>query len=119
MKLSKENTGNCQSQIQVLANLITAKNQFFESLNNLVEGWDIKDNIFGSNGTQLVEMDHGYAGELKTADKLLDLYDEFNVLENCIRVKDGKFTLCKWHARLSDVNEDVVIDLKKSMVINA
>lgn len=118
MQLSKSNTGNAQSAIQVLGNLITAKNSFFHAMEVLTEQFKIKDNIFGFNGTELMEMDHGYFGQIKEADNLKDLYDEFNVLENCIRVKDGKYYLGKWHARLETVTEDVVIDLKNSKVIN-
>lgn len=118
MQLSKSNTGNTQSTIQVLSNLITAKNTFFSTLGVLTEQFNIKDNIFGFNGTEPVEMNHGYFGQLKEVANLNDLYEDFNVLENCIRIKDGKYYLGKWHARLSDVTEDVVIDLKNSKVIH-
>lgn len=118
MQLSKSNTGNTQSAIQVLSNLIAAKNTFFHAMEALTEQFNIKDNIFGFNGTELIEMDHGYFGQIKEAANLNDLYEDFNVLENCIRVKDGKYYLGKWHARLETVTEDMVIDLKNSKVIN-
>lgn len=118
MNLSKESTGNSQSAIQVIGNLIAAKNKFFSALGTLTEQFKIKDNVFGFNGQECVEMEHGYFGQIKEAENLNDLYNEFNVLNNCIRVKENTYYLGAWHARLEDVNEDVVIDLKNSKVIN-
>ena len=37
MNLSKESTGNSQSAIQIIGNLIAAKNKFFSTLNTLTE----------------------------------------------------------------------------------
>lgn len=118
MNLSKESTGNNQSVIQIIGNIISAKNKFFNELNTLTEQFKIKDNIFGFNGNNCDELKEGYFGQSKGYQNLNDMYDDFNVLEDCIRVKENVYYIGKWFGRLEDAKGDIIIDLKNSKVLN-
>lgn len=117
MKNLNSFTGTQVSVIESLGRLITMKNKFFKDLNTLVEHYNIKDNVFGFVNGDTREVEEGYYGEIKEANTLLDLYEDFNILENCIRIKDGKFYLGKWYNTMSDIKESVIIDLKNSVIL--
>lgn len=113
-----EFTGTAKSKIQVLAELLTYKNNFFQNIKSIQEEYDIQNNIFvcGQNGYPQ-EPEQGYMGILKEDIKDLDdIYTNFNILQEGILFKDGKISIGKLYNSLKDVQEEKYIDIKNKVI---
>lgn len=109
---------NTRSAIELITETLQAKQTFANNLEQLCEKYDIKDNIFCCDkGGALQEPDHGYFGSVKTYDTLFEAMKDFNVFQQGIRIHDGLYTVGNLYAKLSDVQESHIIDLKDSKVL--
>lgn len=111
-------TGNTQSAIQRIGNLIAMKNHFFETLQQLNENYDIKCNIFTIGvGGEPYEPTAGYYGELKQYESLEEAAKEFDCTHQAIYITDGEIHVGNVYKNLADVKEKFIIDLNNSCVL--
>lgn len=109
---------NTKSTIQIIAEQIELKNQFFEHLTSLCESYTIENNVFVCNEHgNAQELKEGYYGELKAYDSLKDLKEDFNPYMQGIRVCEDKYYVGNLYSKLSDVKEDCVYDLAAAQKI--
>jgi len=109
---------NTKSAIQLVAEVAVAKCAFFEHLTELNEKYNIVDNVFACDANGFAqELKEGYYGEVETFDTLEEASDHCNVLLQGIRIHEGKVSIGNLYRNLSDVKEDVIIDLAKSQVL--
>lgn len=109
---------NQKSAIQIVAEVCEAKKSFFENLTQLNEKFNIRNNVFAcdSNGYSQ-ELKTGYYGEVATYGTIDEAAANCNILLQGVRVHDGKFSVGNLYANLSDVKEDLVIDLANSIIL--
>ena len=109
-----------KSNIQIIAEMLQAKNKFFGELYNVAEKYDITDNVFccGPNG-QLEEPKNGYFGQTKACENLTEAAMDFNIFTQGIRIKDNKVFIGNLYKSLDQVQESTFIDLAKQTVINS
>lgn len=109
-----------KSNIQIIAEILQAKNNFFASLYNLTEKYNIEDNVFccGIDG-KLEEPKKGYFGQVKEYENLAEASKDFNVLNQGIRIKGDKIFIGNLYKSLDQVNENTFIDLAKQTIINS
>ena len=109
-----------KSNIQIIAETLQAKNNFFGSLYNITEKYNIEDNVFccGRYG-EPEEPKEGYFGQVKACENLTEAAKDFNIFTQGIRVKDNKIFVGNLYKSLDQVNESTFIDLAKQTVINS
>ena len=109
-----------KSNIQIIAETLQAKNNFFGSLYNITEKYNIEDNVFccGRCG-EPEEPKEGYFGQIKACKNLTEAAKDFNIFTQGIRVKDNKIFVGNLYKSLDQVNESTFIDLAKQTVINS
>ena len=109
-----------KSNIQIIAEMLAARNKFFGELWRIVEKYDIEDNVFccGKDGA-LEEPKTGYFGEVRACENLTEAAMDFNIFTQGIRVKDNKIFVGNLYKSLDQVTESTFIDLAKQTVINS
>lgn len=109
-----------KSNIQIIAETLQAKNNFFSSLYDITEKYNIEDNVFccGMNG-KLEEPKKGYFGQVKTYENLTEAAKDFNVFTQGIRIKDNKIFVGNLYKSLDQITESTFIDLAKQTVVNS
>ena len=109
-----------KSNIQIIAEVLQAKAEFFGTLRNVLEKYDIEDNVFccGGNG-RLEEPKEGYFGQVKHCANLEEAAEDFNILNQGIRIKNNEIFVGNLYRSLDQVTESTFIDLDKQVVINS
>lgn len=107
-----------KSNIQILAELVVAKNNFFEALNDLQGKYEIENNVFccGLNGV-VEEPEVGYFGQVKAYENLAEAKKDFNPLCQGLRITKDKVYIGNLYKNLSDVKEQVFVDLAKQTIV--
>lgn len=109
---------NTKSTIQLLGELIVAKNKFFEHLEELCAKYRIQNSIFCCDAQGLVqECSSGYFGACAEFDSIEEAKQNFNILCQGIQVKENKFIVGNLYKNLKDIKEEHIIDIKNSIVI--
>lgn len=109
---------NQKSIIQVIGEMLMAKETFGEHLQSICEKYQIKDNIFVLGADHdAVEPQSGYYGEVATYESLEEALDNLSVISQGIRVHEGKFSVGNLYKNLSDVQEELIIDLSNSTIL--
>ena len=109
---------NQKSAIQVISEVLVAKEAFFRHLTELNEQYDIRDNVFACDANGLAqESKEGYYGEVETYDTIDEAYKNCNILLQGVRVHEGKFSVGNLYANLSDVKEELIIDLTNARIL--
>lgn len=109
---------NTKSAIQVIAETLVARESFQRHLEEIVEKYDVKNNVFACDADGLAEnLKTGYYGEVETYESLDEAIKNCNVLLQGIRIHEGKYSVGNLYTKLSAVKEDYIIDLAKSQVI--
>ena len=108
-----------KSNIQVLVELLEAKERFINSLKQLTEQFTIKDNVFccGVNGI-VEEPDHGYFGQVQEFESLDEAMKDFNILQQGIRIKENRIFVGNLYKDIAAVTESIFIDLKTLTLVN-
>ena len=108
-----------KSKIQVLAELLEAKERFFSSLKQLTEQYVVKDNVFccGVDGV-VEEPDHGYFGQVQEFKNLDDAMNDFNILQQGIRIKENRVFVGNLYKDIASVTESIFIDLNTLTLVN-
>lgn len=109
---------NQRSSIQLIAEALETKETFFEGLANLCEQYEIPDKVFCccANGT-CQALETGYYGEVAEYDTLNEAKQNCNIFLQGIRIHGDKFSVGNLYANLTDVKEEVIIDLKNSVIL--
>lgn len=107
-----------KSTIQLITEMLTLKRKFFDSLDEVVKNYDVEDNIFccGTNGV-CEEPKTGYFGQTKECSNIDEIFTDFNILTQGIRVRGDKFFVGNLYKDLSKVNESIVVDLTNMRLI--
>lgn len=107
-----------KSNIQIITELMKKKALFCEELSELNEQYIIENNVFvcGVNG-EIQEPTHGYMGLVKEFDTLDEALDDFDILSQGIRIKEGKYQVGYVYEKLEDVAQENIIDLTNSTVL--
>jgi hypothetical protein len=109
---------NTKSTIQLVAEVLTAKEEFAEHLATLNERYNIRNNVFACDAHHNAEeITTGYYGEVATYDTLDEAMKNCNILLQGIRIHEGKYSIGNLYAKLSDVKEDLIIDLSNAQVL--
>lgn len=109
---------NTKSAIQIMTEMLELKHQFEEHLTSLNEQYTIKDNVFACSAEGTAEeIKEGYYGELSTYNTLAEAIQNTNICLQGIRVHDGKYSVGNLYGKLSDVQEELVIDLAESKIL--
>lgn len=109
---------NQKSAIQIIGEMLMAKEAFGNHLQSINEQYQIKDNIFVCGGNHdAIEPQEGYYGEVATYESLEDALENFNVITQGIRIHEGKFSVGNLYKKLSDVQEELIIDLSNSTIL--
>ena len=114
----KDFTGSTQSTIQVVGKIFELKHIFFESLRELDDKYDIKDNVFvlGVDG-QPQEAEIGYYGQVATFESMDDALENFNPCTQALRIHENQYSVGNMYRQLDDVKESVIIDIKNHTLI--
>lgn len=109
-----------KSNIQIVAETLQAKHQFFNELERLCEKFNIEDNIFccGVNGV-VEEPEVGYFGQVKACDNLTEAMKDFNIFNQGIRIKGDEVIVGNLYKSLDQVQESTFVDLAKQTVVNS
>lgn len=109
---------NQKSAIQLVAESLEIKERFFGALSDLNERYDVVDTVFccDKNGAAHV-LETGYYGEVAEYDSITEAKQNCNIFLQGIRIHNDKFAVGNLYRNLSDVKEEVVIDLAKSVVL--
>lgn len=113
---------NTKSSIQLMIESINTRNDIKEGICNLMDKYNIKDNIFVYNNG-LKEATQGYFSIMKESDNLIDILDSYMVESKnniCgIRVVNNEmFQLGRIHKSIIECDRDcniLDIDLKKDV----
>lgn len=109
---------NQKSAIQLVGEVLVAKESFFSNLRTISEKYDIQDVVFCCDATGNVhEPKEGYYGEVAEYDTIQEAKQNCNILMQGIRIHEGKFAVGNLYRNLADVKESVIIDLAKSIVL--
>lgn len=107
-----------KSNIQIITELMKKKALFCDELSELNEQYKIEDNVFvcGING-EVQEPTHGYMGLVKEFDTIDEAFDDFDILTQGIRIKDGKYQVGYVYEKLEDADQKNIIDLTNSTML--
>lgn len=109
---------NQKSAIQVISEVLVANEQFFGHLAELNENYNIRNNVFACDADgSAKEVTEGYYGEVATYDTLDEAAKECNVLMQGVRVHEGRFSIGNLYRKLSDVKEELIIDLANARIL--
>lgn len=109
---------NQKSAIQLVAEVLVAKESFFTGLQEITEKYDIQDVVFCCDEYgQCHELNEGYYGEVAEYETLNEAKQNCDILMQGIRVHEGKFAVGNLYRNLIDVKESVIIDLAKSTIL--
>lgn len=109
---------NTRSAISLITEGLQLKQTFANNLEYLVENYSVTDNVFCCDKDgELQEPDHGYFGSTVTYASLQEAMKDMNIYTQGIRVHNDLYTLGNLYENLSDVKEEVVIDLKNSVIL--
>lgn len=112
------NNAITKSRIQVLAERADIKNRFFDELADLVEKYEVRDNIFVSDAEGgLHELPGGYYGEVATCESLDEARANFDPATQAIRVRENTFSIGNVYSTISEVKEEVVIDCAHKVIV--
>lgn len=109
---------NTKSAIQLVGEVLVAKEKFFEHLSHLNEHYNIVNNVFAcdANGNA-EEIKEGYYGEVATYETIEEAAKNINILMQGVRVHEGKFSIGNLYHKLSDVKEEFIVDLTNAQVL--
>lgn len=109
---------NTKSAIQLVAEALEAKSNFFEGLKELLEKYDVQNNVFVWGSTlPYHELTEGYFGEVAQFDTIEKAAGDFNIFCQGLWINNGKYIVGNVYRNLSDVKEERIIDLKNSQVL--
>lgn len=109
---------NHKSAIQMVGEVLVAKEAFFSNLRTISEKYDIHDVVFCCDKAGDVhELKEGYYGEVTEYDTIEEAKQNCNVLMQGVRVHGDKYAVGNLYRNLADVKESVIIDLAKSVVL--
>lgn len=109
---------NQRSSIQLIADALELKEAFFESLANLCEQFTINDKVFCCDDHGIGRaLEMGYYGEVAEYDTLNEAKQNCNIFLQGIRIHGDKFAVGNLYTNLADVKEDIIIDLKNSVIL--
>ena len=109
---------NHKSAIQLVAEVLVAKESFFNELRTLNETYDIQDVVFCCDEYgKCHELKEGYYGEVAEYGTLDEAKQKCDILMQGIRIHEGKFAVGNLYRNLIDVKESVIIDLTKSTIL--
>ena len=107
---------NVTSKIQRIMSVIQAKSDFRESLENLMEKYNIKDSIFSYNG-KTNEVCNGYFVPKATFESLNEAISSMEDFSYGIRIiNNEKFEVGKVNSLLSECEGEVIYDIKTAEI---
>lgn len=109
---------NHKSTIQMVGEVLLAKEMFFSNLRAISEKYDIQDVVFCCNAAgDCHELKYGYYGEVAEYDSIEEAKQNCDILMQGVRVHGNKYAVGNLYRNLADVKESVIIDLAKSIVL--
>lgn len=109
---------NQKSAIQLISEVLVAKETFFNHLIELNERYDIRNNVFACDANGFAqEITEGYYGEVATYETIEEAQKNCNILLQGVRVHEGKYSVGNLYANLSDVKEELIIDLANATIL--
>lgn len=109
---------NHKSAIQMVGEVLVAKEAFFSNLRAISEKYDIQDVVFCCDKAGDVhELKEGYYGEVAEYDTIEEAKQNCNILMQGVRIHGDKYAVGNLYRNLTDVKESVIIDLAKSIVL--
>lgn len=109
---------NQKSAIQLVAEVLVVKESFFSNLRVLTEKYDIQDNVFCCDvAGDCHELKRGYFGQIAEYNSIEEAKQNCDILMQGIRVCGNKYAVGNLYANLSDVKEELIIDLAKSIIL--
>lgn len=109
---------NHKSAIQLVSEVLVARESFFNELETLNETYSIQDTVFCCDEYgRCHELTEGYYGEVAEYETLDEAKQNINILMQGVRVHEGKFAVGNLYRNLVDVKESVIIDLAKSTIL--
>lgn len=109
---------NQKSAIQLISEVLVAKETFFGHLAELNEQYDIRNNVFACDANGFAqEITEGYYGEVATYETIEEAQKNCNILLQGVRVHEGKYSVGNLYANLSDVKEELIIDLANATIL--
>lgn len=112
------NNAITKSAIQVANEFLEVRLSFEKDLKEILEKYEVKNNIFVCNSMGMAEECHkGYYGELNTYPTLEEAVRNCNIISQGIRIHDGQYSIGNLYNNLRDVNESLVVDCEKSIIL--
>ena len=109
---------NQKSAIQLISEVLVAKESFFKHLTEINEQYTVRNNVFACDAYgRAQEITEGYYGEVATYDTIEEAAKNCNILLQGVRVHDGKFSVGNLYHNLIDVKEEFIIDLTKAVIL--
>lgn len=114
------NNAVTKSAIQILAEIQDIRNTFMSNLNELLESYEVKNNVFVCDASGIAEdCKQGYYAEESTYLDLKEAIQYCNPITQGIRVHDGKFSVGSIYTRLNDVpaGSGLIVDCAAGKII--
>ena len=107
------------SAIQLISEGLAAKTSFFGHVSELLERYEVCDAILccGEKG-RIQQPSEGYFGQTKTYETLAEAQKNFNIYTQGIRINEHGFHVGNLHSKISEVSEEICIDLKNMTIVN-
>lgn len=119
--MNNYNNGNMyqKSLIQQIMEFNETLGRFKKSINDILEAYTVKNNVFSFCNNKLKEITEGYFIIESTHDNLQDAIREINSFSKCIRILENKeFQVGSITNNYSEIGNNKAIDLDTQTEIN-